>query len=92
MVRSWRSCLVGEAADLLGDVHAFRLRHVAELLDLRFQLCDRFFEIKEVAHLLGYRVGVGGAAGQRVVLLDQMLQPLRQDMRVNLGRRNVGMA
>jgi hypothetical protein len=41
-----------EARDLIGEVEVAAVRKVAQLLDLAFQLADRFFELQQLRLLL----------------------------------------
>jgi len=54
-----------ETLDLLGEVDLAAVREVAQLLDLAFELADRFFEVQQRRELLP----AGSSAGARRDLL-----------------------
>lgn len=45
-----------------------------------------------MAAILGWRLSLARPSSQRVVLLHQLLQPFRENVGVDLGRRDIGVA
>ena len=86
-----------EPADLRVDVDRAVARRLAQLGNARLQFGDRLFEVQIGEHVSGAgrtkpRQSSTRTGGERVAGVDQLHQPRTVDMRIDLRRRDVGMA